>query len=129
MSRYGDEMIQDLAKLLNVDELTKTAEKKEDKKEDKKDEKKCKECDKEPCECKKEENKEDKKEEKEPKKDEKKEKKEPKKDDKKKKKAEVMFGIVTDLVKLANDLDDQGATEASDIIDDALKAIMNTLDK
>ena len=124
MSRSGDEMIHNLAKLLDV-EMTKTAAKKEDKKEekeekkeDKKEEKKCEKCGKEKCECK-EEKKEDKKEE--PKKEEKK--------DKKKKKAEVLFGVINELVKLANELDEAEAVEASNLIDGALQVIVKNLDK
>jgi len=127
MSRSGDEMINNLVKLLDVD-LVKTAAKKEDKKEEKeekkeekdekKEEKKCEKCGKEKCECK-EEKKEDKKE----------EKKEDKKEDKKKKKSEVLFGVINELVKLANELDEAEAVEASNLIDDALQAIVKNLEK
>jgi hypothetical protein len=125
MSRAGEDMVRELAKLLG-DDLTKTAAKKEkeekdEKKEDKKEEKKekCEKCDKEECECKKEK--------KEDKKDEKKEDKKEKKD-KKKKKAEVLVGVVNDLVKMANELDAAGASEAASLVDDALQVIMKGLE-
>ncbi|MFA5023468.1 MAG: hypothetical protein WC523_00725 [Patescibacteria group bacterium] len=117
MSQSGNEMMRNLAKLLDVD-MVKTAAKKEDKEEKKEEKKDEKDEDKDE---KKEEKKEDKEEEKEEKKDEKK--------DKKKKKSAVMFGIINDLVKLANELDDAGATDASNLIDDALQVLNQNLDK
>lgn len=112
MSRYGDEMVAELASLLNKHGagLDKTAAKKEDKeeKEDKKD--------------KKEEKEKAEKEEKAEKKEEKKE-----KADKKKKKAEFMAGVLDNLVKLAEELDAAGAGEAASLVDDALKVIVKNI--
>lgn len=124
MSRSGNEMVSELSRLLNKHEggLGKTAEKK-DEKEDKKDEK-CEECGKDPCKCaemKKEEK------EKEKAKKEKEKEKADKKDKKKKKKAEVMMEVVNNLVKLAEDLDREGAKEAADLVDDALKVIIKNI--
>jgi len=110
MSRAGEEMILELAGLLGTDTV-KTAAKKDDDKEDKKDKK---------------EDKEDKKED-----DDKKDKKEDddKKDGKfeKEKKASIMAGVLQDLVKLATELDELGADEASSLVDDALKVIVETI--
>lgn len=102
MSRAGEEMMLELHQLLNKQGLVSTAAKKDD--DDKKDEKK--------EEAKKEE--EDKKDE--------------KKEDKKDKKASVMMGVIQDLVKLAEELDDAGAEEASLAVDDALKTIVDSLE-
>lgn len=109
MSRAGDEMILELASLLGT-ETVKTAAKKDDKdekKEDKKDEKKEEKAEKE----------------------DKKDDKEDKKDDKKEKEASVMMSVVQDLVKLAGELDDIGAEDASSLVDDALKVIVDGLEK
>lgn len=112
MSRYGDEMVAELANLLNKHGvgLDKTAAKKEDKEE--------------------KEDKKDKKEEKDEKKDKKE--KEDKKEDKKekadkKKKAEFMSGVLSNLVKLAEELDAAGAGEAASLVDDALKVIVKNI--
>lgn len=69
--------------------------------------------------------KEDKKEEKEEK-EEKAEKKEKKEKDKKK--AEAVMDIVNSLAKLAGELDEMGAEEASSLVDDALKVIVYNID-
>lgn len=128
MSRAdGNDMIRELLRLNGTDTVVKTAsekeDKKEEKKEDKKEEKCCEKCGKEKCECK-EDKKEDKKEEK------KEDKKEDKKDKKsKKKKAEVMLGVINELVKLANDSDASGADEAASLVDDALQIIMKNVEK
>ena len=110
MSRAGEEMMLELANLLGSD-VVKTAAKKDDDDKEKKDDKK-----------EKAEEKEDK---------EKAEKKE--KDDKKKekedKKASVMMNVINDLVKLAEELDEVGAEEASGLVDDALRVIVNNLEK
>ena len=103
MSRSGDEMILQLASLLSTSTV-KTAAKKDEEKEDKK---------------------EDKKEEAKEKKDKKKDKKE----EKEEKKASLIMGLVQDLVKLAGDLDDAGAEEASALVDDALRSIVDGLEK
>lgn len=116
MSRAGEEMILALAGLLGT-ETVKTAAKKDDDKDDKKDKAK--------------EKKEKAKEKEEKEKAEKAEKKE--KDDKKKekedKKASVMLGVLQNLVKLAGELDEMGAEEASGLVDDALKVIVDGLDE
>ena len=106
MSRAGNEMVAELSKLLNKYDvsLEKTAAKKEDEKDEKKEDKK------------------EKKEEK-----DEKEKKDKKKKDKKKKKAEVMMDVVNSLVKLAEDLDADGAKEAADLVDDALQVIIKNM--
>jgi len=105
MSRSGDEMMLELAALMGT--LEKTAAKKDDKKDDKADKEK-----------------EDKKEEKAEK--EKKEKEDKK--DKKDKKAEVMMHVVNNLVKLAGELDEIGAEEASSLVDDALRIIVKNIE-
>lgn len=112
MSRAGEEMILELASLLNTDTV-KTAAKKDDDKDDKKPckcgKKDCKcgcEGDSDKCKCKKEE---------------------AKKDEKKDKKASVMMGVLQNLVKLAGELDEMGAEEASGLVDDALKSIVDNL--
>jgi hypothetical protein len=110
MSRSGDEMVLELAKILNAG-MDKTAAKK-DKKEEEKEPKGKKPDDEEVDEedtSDEEEGKEDK----------------PKKD---KKKAKAMLGVVNDLVKLANDLDSAGANEASSLVDEALQIILKELD-
>jgi len=106
MSRAGEEMILELAKLMGTNTV-KTAAKKDDKdeKKDKKEEK---------------EEKAEKKEKKE--KDDKKEKKEDKK-------ASVMMNVINNLVKLADELDEAGADEASSLVDDALRVIVKNLEK
>jgi hypothetical protein len=120
MSRAGEEMILELAGLLST-ETVKTAAKKDDdkdKKDEKKDEKLCAKCGKKdcPCGCKGDADKC-----KCPEKD---------KDDKKEdKKASVMMSVLQDLVKLAGELDDIGAEEASGLVDDALKVIVDGLEK
>jgi hypothetical protein len=126
MSRAGEEKVLELSRLLSTDTV-KTAAKKE-KDEDKKEEKKekCKECDKEECECEKKDKKDEKKDEK--KQDKNDEKKEDKKKSKKKK-AEIMLGVVNDLVKLANELDTAGADDAANLVDEALQIIMKNIDK
>lgn len=107
MSRAGEEMVQELARLLNTG-MDKTAAKKDD--EEKKPCKCGKDCDcgcegdSEKCKC------------------------EKKKDDDKKK-ASTMMSVVNDLVKLANELDEAGADEASGLVDDALKVILEGLNK
>jgi hypothetical protein len=107
MSRSGDEMMLELAGLLGT--LEKTAAKKDDKDEEKDEEKK------------------EKAEEKAEKDEEKKEKAEKKKD-KKKKKADVMMHVVSSLVKLASELDELGAPEASSLVDDALRVIVKNIE-
>ena len=118
MSRYGDEMVAELANLLNkhgvgLDKTAAKKEDKEDKKEDKKDEK-CEKCGKDPCKCKEMKEKED-------------EKKEKKEKAKKKKKAEFMSDVLNNLVKLAEELDAAGADEAASLVDDALKIIVKNI--
>lgn len=106
MSRAGEEMVLELATLLD-NPVMKTAAKddeKDEKKEDKKEEDK------------KEEKKEDEKDEKEEKKEDKKE-------------ASVMVRVLQDLVKLASELDEIGADDASGLVDDALKVIVDNLEK
>jgi len=121
MSRMGDDMISNLSKLLDVG-LDKTAAKKE-----KKDEK-CEECGKDPCMCKELKAKEKAKEKAEKEKAKEKADKAKAKKDKKKKKAEVVAGVVNELVKLANELDSVGAVDASDLVDDALNVILKNLE-
>jgi hypothetical protein len=94
MSRAGDEMILELAAIMKT-----AAKKKEDMPEDK------------PKDKKKEDMPEDKP-------------KDKKKEDDKKKKACVMANILNDLVKIANVLDESGATEASDLVDEALQIVL-----
>lgn len=108
MSRAGEEMILELAGLLGTDTV-KTAAKKDDDKDDKKDKK------------------EEKAEKKEKEDKEKKDKKDKEKKDKEKKdkKASVMIGVLQSLVKLAGELDEMGAEEASSLVDDALKVIVD----
>jgi hypothetical protein len=120
MSRTGNEMINELSKLLGS-EMVKTAAEKEDKKEEKEKAKEEKEEAKAEEKAAKEEEKAEKKEEKEKGKKDKK--------DKKKKKAEVMMGVINDLVKLANELDASGADDASGLVDDAIKVIMENIEK
>ncbi len=115
MSRYGDEMVAELANLLNkhgvgLDKTAAKKEEKEDKKEDKKEEK-----------AEKKEEKADKKEDKKEEKAEKKEK------AKKKKKAEFMSEVLSNLVKLAEELDAAGAEEAASLVDDALQVIVKNI--
>jgi len=102
MSRTENEMFDILSKLLPAEEnVVKTAKAKEDKedKEDKKDKK-------------------DEKEDKEDKKDEKED---------KKSKSSVIMSLVSDLVKLAGELDEAGAEEASSLVDDALRVIVDNI--
>lgn len=113
MSRAGEEMILALAGLLGT-ETVKTAAKKDDDKDDKKDKAK--------------EKKEKAKEKEEKEKAEKKEK-DDKKKEKEDKKASVMLGVLQNLVKLAGELDEMGAEEASGLVDDALKVIVDGLDE
>lgn len=108
MSRMGEEMILALAASLNGD-LNKTAAKKKEDGEDKEDKKDMKE---------------DKKDEKEEKDEEKEEKKEKK--DKKDKKASTLY-IIDGLYKLATELDDMGEEEASSLVDDALRVIVQNI--
>lgn len=104
MTRLGDEMILELAASLNAS-MNKTAAKKD--KEEKKEE--CEECGEEKCKCKEE-------------------KKDEKKDDKKgKKKDAAVMNILSGLSKLAGDLDEASADEASSLVDDALKIIVNKI--
>lgn len=100
MTRAGDEMIHVLATLLDTNTI-KTASKK-DKEED----------------VEKKDNGKDKKKEK-----------DDEKDEKKDKKASVIVSVVNDLVKIANDLDNAGAQEASDLVDDALKIILDKINQ
>ena len=109
MTRAGDEMILQLASLLGTDTVKTAAKKKEDKKEEKEDKK------------------DEKKEEEEEKEDDKDEKKKDKKEEKKEKKASVMSSVLKDLVKLASELDELGAEEASDLVDDALRSIVQNI--
>ncbi|KKM65176.1 hypothetical protein LCGC14_1493930 [marine sediment metagenome] len=113
MSRAGEEMILALAGLLGT-ETVKTAAKKDDDKDDKKDKAKAKE-------------KKDKAKEKEEKEKAEKKEKDDKKKEKEDKKASVMFGVLQNLVKLAGELDEMGADEASILVDDALKVIVDGL--
>jgi hypothetical protein len=101
MSRSGDEMIFELAAML------KTAGKKTDE------------------EC--EESKKDKKEPKEPEEKEEEKKTEKPKSKKKSKKATVLSSVLNDLVKMANSLDEVGAQDASNLIDDALQVILKNV--
>lgn len=116
MSRSGDEMMLALAGLLNKqDAKVVTAAKKDDDKDDKKEEKDDKKDDKEDDKDeKKEEDKKDKKDDKE---------------DKKDKKASVLMGVLNQLTKLASELDDAGADEASAVVDAALRTIVKDLKK
>ena len=113
MSKMGDELILELAASLGG--LNKTAAKDDDdKKDDKKDEK------------------EDKKDEKEDKKDDddkKDDKKDDDKDDKDDKKKEAVMYVLNGLSKLAGELEDLGAEEASNLVDDALQVIVNNVKK
>jgi len=107
MSKSGEEMIQGLASLLDKN-LAKTAAKKDDKKD-----KPCKcgkkDCgcgckgDAEKCKC--------------------------KGDKKTEKKSSVMVGVLRHLVKLASELDDIGADEASSLVDSALKVIVKNIER
>jgi len=107
MSRSGEEMMLELATILGTMQKTAAKKDEDDKKEDKKEEK----------EDKKEEDDEDKEDKKE-------------EDDKKEdKKASVMMGVVSSLVKLANELDEVGAEEASSLVDEALQVIVKNLEK
>lgn len=90
------------------------------KKEDKED-KKVKEEDEEDKEDEEDEEEEDKN------KDEEKEDKE--EDEKEEKKAKAIMEIVHGLSKLANDLDEVGANEASSLVDDALKVIVYNIEQ
>lgn len=116
MSVSGDEMMVKLASLLGPT-TDKTAAKKDDnekedkekdKSEDKKDKKdeKCCKCGKKDCKCgcKGDPDK--------------------CKCDAKKKKAELVAGVMNDLVKLASELDDLGAEKASDLVDVALRQVV-----
>lgn len=108
MSRMGDEFILELAASLEAGLNKTAAKKKEDKEEEKEDkEEKCPECKCDPCECEKEEKKDKKK----------------KKDDKK----DATLYIVHGLSKLASELDEMGAEEASSLVDDALKVIVQKI--
>ena len=100
MSRYGDEMVAELSRLLG-NGLDKTAAKKDKEEKEEKAEKAEKK------------EKEDKKE----------------KKGKKKKKAETIASVVGELVKLADELDELGATEASGLVDNALKVVVTNLEK
>lgn len=115
MSRAGEEMVLELAALLNNDLVKSAAKEDGDDKEDKKPckcgKKDCKcgcEGDSDKCKCKKEEE---------------------KKDDKKDKKASIMVRVLQDLVKLAGELDEIGADGASSLVDDALRVIVKNLEK
>jgi len=101
MSRNGDEMMLELATLLGA--MQKTAGKKDDDKDEEKKE--------------------------ESKKDEEKKDDEKKKDGKKDKKADVMMNVVSSLVKLAGELDELGAEEASSLVDDALRVIVKNIEQ
>jgi hypothetical protein len=103
MSRNSDEIVMELAAALGG--MEKLAAKKEEKEEPKKD----------------------KKEEKEEKKEDKKDKKE-EKDEKDKKKAKALMEIVNGLAKLASELDEMGAEDASSLVDDALKVIVYNIE-
>jgi len=111
MSKSGDEMIMELAASLGG--MNKTAAKKDDDKKDEKkkeDKKECEKCDGK-CKCD-----EDKKDDKKDKKD--------KKDDKK----EAVMGVLHGLSKLAAELDEVGADDASSLVDEALRVIVQNLD-
>jgi len=110
MSRSGDEMMLELHNLLSKQGLMVTAAKEDDEKDDDKDDKKL------PPFMKKKDDKEDKKD----------KKKEDKKDDKKKKKA-VVLGVLQELTKLATELDEAGADDASSAVDEALRVIVRDL--
>ena len=124
MSKMGDEMILALAASLNAG-MEKTAAKKDDDKEEKKDDredkkdKKCAKCgkkdcgcgcggDADKCKCKKGD-------------------KDDKKDDKDKK--DAVMNVLNGLSKLAAELDEVGADEASSLVDEALKVIVHNLEK
>lgn len=125
MSRMGDELIMELAAQLGG--FNKCAAKKDDddkdekKKDEKKEDKKCAECGKKDCGCGcdgdtdkckcKAKDKDDKKD---------------KKDDKKK---DAVLSVLNGLSKLAGELDEIGAEEASSLVDDALKVIVNNLEE
>ena len=102
--RTSDEIMYGLSAILN--QLEKTAAKKEDKEEEKDEDKKD----------------EDKKEDKEEEKDE-------DKKEKAKKKAAVLMSVVTGLQKLATELDEAGAEVASSAVDDALRIIVENMGK
>lgn len=110
MSRSGEEMMLELASLLGT--MEKTAAKKDDngKKDDKKDKK-----DEEAKEKKDDKEKDDNG--------------NGKKDDKKEKKADLLMNVVSSLVKLATDLDEAGADEASELVDDALRVIVYNIEQ
>lgn len=112
MSKAGEEMVLELASLLGSN-VVKTAAAKDDDDDEKKDKPcKCgkKDCgcgckgDSDKCKCKKEDKKPD-------------------------KKAFVMAGVLKSLVKLAGDLDDIGADEASTMVDEALKIIVKNFER
>ena len=117
MSRAGEEMILALSSLLNTDVVKTAAKKDDDKKEEKKEGKK---DDKKPCKCGDKDCKEckdDKKEEK-------------KKDEKKgKDKESAVLNVLNNLTKLAGELDNVGADEASGLVDEALKIIVDSIGK
>lgn len=110
MSRSGDEMMLELHNLLNKQGLVSTAAKKDDDKEDKKDDKD--EKDLPPFMKKKEDDKDEKKD---------------KKDDDKKKKKAVVLGVLHELTKLASELDEAGADDASSAVDEALRVIVRDI--
>lgn len=99
----GNEMILELAAALNTG-MEKTAAKKDEK---------CEKCECDPCECDKKEKKD----------------KKDKKEEKKDKKKDAVMDILNGLSKLAADLDEAGADEASSLVDDALRVIVNNLQK
>lgn len=99
MSRMGEEMILELAASLSTG-IDKTAAKKDDKEE--KDEK-CEKCECDPCECDKKKNK------------------------KENKKKDAVMDVLSGLSKIAEELDEAGADEASSLVDDALKVIVNKI--
>jgi len=121
MSRMGDEMVAELSKLLG-NGLDKTAAKKE------KEDEKCEECGKEPCKCKEMAKKEKDKAKADKEKEKEKADKAKAKAKKKKKKAEVLAGVVGELVKLADELDAAGAPEASGLVDEALNVLVTNLE-
>jgi len=118
MSRAGEEMVLELATLLNNGVVKTAAKKDEEEKEGKKhEEKESKEFEKGEEEEEKEADKgKDKKKGKKDKKDEKKE-------------ASIMVRVLQDLVKLASELDELGADAASELVDSALKVIVANLEK
>lgn len=126
-TRMGNEMILELAGILGADSLNKTAAKKDDGN--------CDGCGKPSQFCKKDDcgkdDKEDKKD-KDDKDDKDEDKKEDKKDDKKEDKKdddkkEAVMDVLNGLSKLASDLDEMGADDASSAVDDALKIIVQNL--